>query len=1146
MVLFCSHSPLIPSVPSHHPRTAASTIQRWVLLHLHRQRFLAQQWAVRKIQAVARGYSGRETVRRLRTVQSIADELFRLTKVREREQLELAHLNADSRTLDRVNALFHATSKRTPQPLFKLLDVDVRLDNSDVFPRGWVQLYAELEAELWSQGTRPTTVAVGSTHSAVLTEEGRVYTWGWGDRGQCGHGTWTGERRPRLVEGLLSDNHPDHVKASPADRRLAARGTRSSRMKSSPSRGAGGRFGSPGVRSNHPLRSAVSSVMRVRQLVAGEEHTVALTDRGTVYSWGCGRRGQLGHGDTRAVSTPRLVEAIHRKVGAVAAGSYHTVLLIAAGSVYTCGSGRQLGLGVYAGSGDQHTPQAVPALMKRRLRSISAGGGFSMATTNDGDVYSWGSGRDGQLGHGDVRDRLVPTLVESLSTDSRHGRIVSVACGAKHAAALSSTGRVYTWGEGHYGQLGHGDTASRLKPTLVASLRLRQVQRVACAARSSHFITDYNEVVGCGCTTSVIGDAGVLARAKGTSGDSSAGGMDDAVVIDTFIQTPVVLEVPLHTVPGRSPKRLVTAFSHTMSVSGLAFTQLPNPHARRTKTGRGAGEPLIGVGGFNTVTGADSNPDVLRVLRHRSKALSTRPPVLLSGSGADGGGAGDGGLPGGDGGAASVMAAGRLPPRTPRLSLSAHKALALVPQHKLKSLTAEQLRVLTREVEAAEGRGGAHAGVAEVGTFGKQGAGGDRDGAGGGGGDGGSEGDSPKPGDGAVVLSPDPPADRRRRGRGGKPSPSDGMGPAYLLPTSASLARSRNHAADMSAARAGLLSSSPSSPSFGTPPPRSGASTSFDAGAGAGAGVGAGVGAGGAGDDAATVDSGVGAASIASPRVADAGLLTGTPLSVSLSASNPRNSHPRKSAEVKAKQLEAAAQRRQEEEHRRQAWRQARERRGKGADGVDIAGLFSPALLVATSNDDMEVADVLATYSSGRSSANGAAPASWSFAAHQADTATPRVNTGARGLTVRSMLTSGTSNDSSRPPVASYAAGGPPAFTGSPDSARPLPAGTPAAPKTAMMTAASALGLGVSPLQSTLAPPAVDGAAARRPRGVPPPPPPQPGAAAASGGGTGVPVASSVPTSAFDGGDESLEAVLSSIKQRAAAQVAALWGNLDD
>ena len=193
-------------------RVLHHTPRRLFLMKVHRLKFVEQQTAVRKIQSVARGYIGREHVRRLRTLQSIADELWRLQKVREREYVELTHLASDALAVRRSHAAFSSSAKRSTLSEFKvrgcpvipfcvqcacllacavgvtldvvpqLLDVDVIMDNSDVYTRGWTQLYAELQADLAPTGNRCVAVAPGATHTVVLTESGAVYSWGWGDR----------------------------------------------------------------------------------------------------------------------------------------------------------------------------------------------------------------------------------------------------------------------------------------------------------------------------------------------------------------------------------------------------------------------------------------------------------------------------------------------------------------------------------------------------------------------------------------------------------------------------------------------------------------------------------------------------------------------------------------------------------------------------------------------------------------------------------------------------------------------------------------------------------------------------------------------------------------------------------------------------
>ena len=130
-----------------------------------------------------------------------------------------------------------------------------------------------------------------------------------------------------------------------------------------------------------------------------------------------------------------------------------------------------------------------------------------------------------------------------------------VSCGLRHAVALSISGRVYTWGEASYGQLGHDDTLARNVPTWVSSLQLRKIVQVCASARSTSVLTDFNEVIAWGMTSSVL----------------AAGGGD--ATVDPFFQSTSPLEVPFHSIPGRSIKRLISGFSHAMSLTGALFAQ---------------------------------------------------------------------------------------------------------------------------------------------------------------------------------------------------------------------------------------------------------------------------------------------------------------------------------------------------------------------------------------------------------------------------------------------------------------------------------------------------------------------------------------------------------------------------------------------
>jgi len=81
---------------------------------------------------------------------------------------------------------------------------------------------------------------------------------------------------------------------------------------------------------------------------------------------------------------------------------------------------------------------------------IFCGGSHSLALTDDGQLYTWGRGEEGQLGHGDYRHRSIPTLVEHFSGDGRH--VVQVSGGNINSGALMNTGRIFTWGCTRHGE----------------------------------------------------------------------------------------------------------------------------------------------------------------------------------------------------------------------------------------------------------------------------------------------------------------------------------------------------------------------------------------------------------------------------------------------------------------------------------------------------------------------------------------------------------------------------------------------------------------------------------------------------------------------------------------------------------------------
>lgn len=134
---------------------------------------------------------------------------------------------------------------------------------------------------------------------------------------------------------------------------------------------------------------------------------------------------------------------------------------------------------------DQDEPTYVDALRGVGVSQIACGSGHTVVLTTDGQVYTWGRGDDGRLGHGDNGWKYVPRIAQSLSGQV----IVQVTCGSYHTAAVASNGDLFTWGGGMYGKLGHGDETGHSTPRRVEGLVGLTVSQIACGSRHTAVLT---------------------------------------------------------------------------------------------------------------------------------------------------------------------------------------------------------------------------------------------------------------------------------------------------------------------------------------------------------------------------------------------------------------------------------------------------------------------------------------------------------------------------------------------------------------------------------------------------------------------------------------------------------------------------------
>ena len=261
--------------------------------------------------------------------------------------------------------------------------------------------------------------------------------------------------------------------------------------------------------------------------------SAALSDEGDIYLFGKTKGGALGSGGktfTTNLTLPNLFEFQDLKFKHVSCGKNHVAAVTVDGRVVTWGNpdNGKLGHGEKdAGKGykpknyaDRSEIDFVSGELEgKQVKSVEWGFNITVALTEDGDVYSWGSGKEGALGHGDWDNCFIPKKVEGIKNIekirwggefvvcwdkegnlfsfgkntygqlgitgvnaykewtpqkislSRLAEPLSFAWGEEHCSLVTKLGTIWTWGYGNDGQLGHGNKNSLNTPKQVHGVK---------------------------------------------------------------------------------------------------------------------------------------------------------------------------------------------------------------------------------------------------------------------------------------------------------------------------------------------------------------------------------------------------------------------------------------------------------------------------------------------------------------------------------------------------------------------------------------------------------------------------------------------------------------------------------------------------
>jgi len=410
-------------------------------------------------------------------------------------------------------------------------------------------------AGLSAQGV--SSLVCGGMHTIALTVDGKLWTWGNNDDEALGR--QGNESEPGIVEGGLRGVQVQMVSAGDSHSAALSRDGRVFTW--GVYKDSNGYIGhSPGLKkAAEPMEVMGLQGKCIKWIASGVDHTFAVASNDyDVYSWGCGEQGQLGplvtwekdpkrkevnqrhlvpvapfqlrvHQGEPALRSAaerlgyalndnfrafvaeqleadhaaNLTEACqayleHRqqlgsaeaddrlRVRAVYCGAYHTFLLTKTENVFACGLNNmgQLGLGSLE-PGFTETPILVEALEGKGVCQLAGGEHHSLALTEEGEVFAFGRGDSNQLGLGDGEEQhLCPVKVEGLADIP----IRKVTSGSNQNFAVAKSGDLYSWGFGEMGQLCNGREGDEVTPFLVEPQQLSGLATLDAASGGQHSV----------------------------------------------------------------------------------------------------------------------------------------------------------------------------------------------------------------------------------------------------------------------------------------------------------------------------------------------------------------------------------------------------------------------------------------------------------------------------------------------------------------------------------------------------------------------------------------------------------------------------------------------------------------------------------
>ena len=333
----------------------------------------------------------------------------------------------------------------------RILEIDYIYNCEEFNEQSWNEAFLKIYKESIKNETPIQKIEISNCHTMVLNSVGKIYSWGWNNFGQCG--VFPNLTKESYIFPNIMRENNEKFPILPV--------------------------------LNYKKYEKSLPIQNISNMLLSDDFSIILTSKGNAILFGDNEKGQLGQGHRMEVKSAQILSKFKNKIKSVHTSENMNLLLTKKNDLYVWNLCDNFNL---------IQPSLILLDKKIKINSISTGKNFAILLSFNGICFGLGSNEMGELGMKEIKFCSIPQEIKNLTKFNE--RIKQIRCGFKHTVSLSLNGKVYSWGNNSFGQLGHINNGNNL-PTYInieeKGERIKVLQ-VCAGFRSSFFLTNKGDI----------------------------------------------------------------------------------------------------------------------------------------------------------------------------------------------------------------------------------------------------------------------------------------------------------------------------------------------------------------------------------------------------------------------------------------------------------------------------------------------------------------------------------------------------------------------------------------------------------------------------------------------------------------------------